>query len=167
MSISKLFFNPESFQIDNFKLTLMILLLIMIVDVQVRTWLLRRRFKEMRSAVVCLQAHTRRWMAQQRLSHLKRIATYENWAANCIQKNWRAFKDRQWFERLRESTINFQSHCRGFLLRSRLASAAAQRKPSKQLSVQSLQLSSESQIPVDSQSSFSDEAFLSKGSSQV
>ena len=134
---------------------------------QVRTWLLRRRFKEMRGAVICLQAHTRRWMAQQRLSHLKRIATYENWAANCIQKNWRSFKHRQWFDKLRQSTIDFQAHCRGFLLRSRLAATTAERKPSKQLSSQSLHLSTDSQIPIDSQSSHSDEAFLSKGSSQV
>ncbi|CAG2105275.1 unnamed protein product [Medioppia subpectinata] len=88
-----------------------------------QTWLLRKRFKEMRGAAIIIQCHTRRWMAQQRLSRLKRIATYENWAANCIQKNWRSFKQKQWFERLRQSTIAFQSHCRGFLLRARLSAA--------------------------------------------
>ncbi|CAG2167007.1 unnamed protein product, partial [Oppiella nova] len=197
---SKIFMRESEKLILDERLHQEILRRIVTLQRWVRTWLLRKRFKEMRGAAIIIQCHTRRWMAQQRLSRLKRIATYENWAANCIQKNWRSFKQKQWFERLRQSTVAFQAHCRGFLTRTRLASTTATTTaamPSTHTSVPTLdtklstsaaiitaipeadsltKLSSdqslhhfrtnESQIPMDSQSYHSDEAFLSKGSSQ-
>lgn len=113
----------------------------------------------MRNAAIIIQSHTRRWMAQQRLSQLKQIANYENWAANCIQKNWRCFQQKNWFEKLRHSTTNFQAHCRGFLVRNQFSPLLNNKTKAQSL------LSSV--IPIDSQSSHSDEAFASKGSSQV
>ncbi len=74
----------------------------------------------MRSAAIVIQTYARRFIAQRRLSQLKRIAQYENWAANCIQKHWRAYRARQWFTSLRRSVVNFQAHCRGSLLRGRM-----------------------------------------------
>ena len=74
----------------------------------------------MRKAAIVIQTYTRRYIAQRRLSQLKKIAQYENWAANCIQKHWRCHQLRQWFTHLRRSVVNFQAHCRGFLLRSRM-----------------------------------------------
>ncbi|KAJ6220970.1 hypothetical protein RDWZM_006782 [Blomia tropicalis] len=86
----------------------------------VRTWLCRKRFSEMRNAAIVIQTYARRYIAQRRLSQLKKIAQYENWAANCIQKHWRCYQMRQWFTNLRRSVVNFQSHCRGYLLRTKL-----------------------------------------------
>ena len=85
-----------------------------------RTWLCRKRFSEMRNAAIVIQTYARRYIAQRRLSQLKKIAQYENWAANCIQKHWRCYQMRQWFTNLRRSVVNFQSHCRGYLLRTKL-----------------------------------------------
>lgn len=74
----------------------------------------------MRNAAIVIQTYARRYIAQRRLSQLKKIAQYENWAANCIQKHWRCYQMSQWFTNLRRSVVNFQSHCRGYLLRSRM-----------------------------------------------
>ena len=119
---------------------------------QVRTWLLRRRFVEMREAAIIIQSYTRRWMAQRRLSELKRIANFENWAAATIQKTWRGYQAKKLFNRLKQTTIIFQAYCRGHLLRNQLAMRTKEKEQLKKSS--------------DSQSSYSDEAFLSKGSSQ-
>ena len=112
-------------------------------------------------------------MAQNLLNQLKRISTYENWAANNIQKNWRAFKHKQSFERLKESTINFQAYCRGFLLRGKVNTTEMkkerdqkERQRLRQLSEHSIQSMPETLISVDTRSVHSDETFLSKGSSQ-
>ena len=74
----------------------------------------------MRNAAIVIQTYARRYIAQRRLSQLKKIAQYENWAANCIQKHWRCYQTSKWFTNLRRSVVNFQSHCRGYLLRARI-----------------------------------------------
>ena len=89
---TKIFMRESEKLVLNEKLHQEILTRIVTLQRWVRTWLIRRHFLEMRKAVVCLQAHTRRWMAQNRLNRLKRIATYENWAANCIQKKLEGFQ---------------------------------------------------------------------------
>lgn len=88
------------------------------IHFQVRTWICRRRFTEMRSAAVIVQTYFRRFIAQKRLKQLKMIAQYENWAANAIQKHWRAYQTRKWFTNLRKSIVKFQSACRGYLFRT-------------------------------------------------
>jgi len=121
----------------------------------VRTWITQRRFQQMRQAAVVIQTYARRWLAQQRLSHLKWIARYEHWAATTIQKNYRCFKNRKDFLRLKSATLMFQSHARGFLSRKYFKNEILSRSKASNAS-----------INLDSQSSHSDEAFLSKGSSQ-
>lgn len=74
----------------------------------------------MREAAIVIQTHTRRYLAQKRLSQLKMIAQYENWAANCIQKHWRSYQTRKWFTNLRHSVVRFQSACRGYLTRKKV-----------------------------------------------
>lgn len=74
----------------------------------------------MREAAIVIQTYTRRYIAQRRLSQLKRIAQYENWAANCIQKHWRSYQTRKWFTNLRHTVVNFQAACRGYLTRSKV-----------------------------------------------
>ncbi|OTF70237.1 hypothetical protein BLA29_004040, partial [Euroglyphus maynei] len=83
----------------------------------VRTWICRKRFNEMRNAAVIVQTFVRRFIAQKRLKRLKMIAQYENWAANAIQKHWRAYQTRKWFTNLRKSIVKFQACCRGHLFR--------------------------------------------------
>ncbi|KAH9424357.1 Unconventional myosin-IXb [Dermatophagoides pteronyssinus] len=83
----------------------------------VRTWICRKRFNEMRNAAVTVQTFVRRFIAQKRLKRLKMIAQYENWAANAIQKHWRAYQTRKWFTNLRKSIVKFQACCRGHIFR--------------------------------------------------
>lgn len=75
----------------------------------------------MRNAAIIIQTYFRRFIAQKRLSQLKMIAQYENWAANVIQKYWRAHQTRKWFTNLRRSVVRFQANCRGQLFRSRMS----------------------------------------------
>lgn len=71
----------------------------------------------MRNAAVTVQTFVRRFIAQKRLKRLKMIAQYENWAANAIQKHWRAYQTRKWFTNLRKSIVKFQACCRGHIFR--------------------------------------------------
>ncbi|XP_015791886.1 unconventional myosin-IXa [Tetranychus urticae] len=128
----------------------------------VRTWITRKRFQQMRQAVVVLQTHIRRWLAQQRLNQLKWIAHLEYLAATIIQRNWRCYYARQCFLRLRRATVMFQSYARGFIVRRKFNQDYLDQKSKNHHQVMSSLYGSGQ----DSHSSHSDEAFLSKGSSQ-
>ncbi|RWS08459.1 Myosin-IXa-like protein [Dinothrombium tinctorium] len=129
----------------------------------VRSWITRQRFLRIRAASITIQTYVRRWLAYRRVAQLKLIATYQQWAATTIQSAWRAFRDRQEFLRLRRVVSNFQAHCRGFLCRKQFKEKLEKKR--KISSVVSTNNQS-SNFNVDNQSSQSDEAFLSKGSSQ-
>lgn len=138
----------------------------------VRTWITRRRFLQMKNAAVCLQTYTRRWIAQQRLEQLKTLFRCDK-AALTIQKSWKSFRERSSFVALREATVKFQSHARGLLsrrefrrryseMRERQKQQQQQRQQKATVSMPNVQVMSNG----DCQSAHSDEAFLSKGSSQ-
>ncbi|RWS29857.1 unconventional myosin-IXa-like isoform X2 [Leptotrombidium deliense] len=129
----------------------------------VRSWITRQRFLRMRAAAVTIQTNVRRWMAFKRVSQMKFIANYQNWAATTIQNSWRTFKERQEFVRLRQAVVDFQSRCRGFLARKQFKEKLDKKRKVSTVLPTNNQSSTSN---IDSQSSHSDEAFLSKGSSQ-
>lgn len=194
--LTKMNLNPDNYQMGNNKIFMReseklaldnmlhreILQRIITLQRWVRTWITRRQFMGMRDAAICIQSYVRRWMAQRRLARLKDFVTCEK-AAVTIQKSWKAFKERTSYVKLRAATINFQAHARGYLgrkefLKKKTASAAAAQElhryqqemsqkgpvagPSGSTAAGQLSVLSN----IDSQSSHSDEAFLSKGSSQ-
>ncbi|XP_053214006.1 unconventional myosin-IXb-like [Panonychus citri] len=147
---------------------------IIVLQRWVRTWITRKRFQQMRQASVVLQTHVRRWLAQQRLNQLKWIAHLEHLAATIIQRNWRCYHARQCFLKLRRATVMFQSYARGFITRRKYNSDYLDQRGRKNSNSQSHSYSHSHGISSslygsggqDSHSSHSDEAFLSKGSSQ-
>lgn len=74
-----------------------------------RACLERRRFLHTRNAVVTLQSFWRMCLVQK--------AVFKTRAAIKIQKTWRGYKTRKWYQRLATTLINFQAHCRGFKAR--------------------------------------------------
>lgn len=93
----------------------------------VRTWITRRRFLRIRDAAICIQSHVRRFFAQQQLASLRELVRCER-AAVTIQKTWKAFRERTFFQNLRTATINFQAHARGYLLRKEFNKRRSERR---------------------------------------
>ena len=80
-------------------------------------------------------------------------------AATFIQKVWRGYRVRQWYTNFRSSVIQFQSRARGSLVRRHFEQMRAERE--------GRQREEGEKEKADAHSAQStDEAFLSKGSSQ-
>ncbi|XP_059353222.1 unconventional myosin-IXb-like isoform X2 [Daphnia carinata] len=107
-----------------------------------RTCLERRNFLSIRRAVVRIQSYVRMIMAQRQVMNLR----VRHMAATFIQKVWRGYQVRHWYTNLRCSVVSFQCRARGNLARRRF----------EQMKQKGDAHSAQS----------TDEAFLSKGSSQ-
>ena len=119
----------------------------------------RRNFVSIRSAVVRIQSYVRMFLAQRRVLNLR----VRHMAATFIQKVWRGYQVRQWYTNVRTSVINLQSRARGNLARRRYE-VMRQEHLKRQQQQQQQQQQKEKTDARSAQST--DEAFLSKGSSQ-
>ncbi|XP_059621402.1 unconventional myosin-IXa-like isoform X2 [Phlebotomus argentipes] len=79
-----------------------------------RSILQRRKFVNVRSAVVTLQSFWRMCMAQKQLLGLR-----QERAAAVIQATWRMYVTKKWFTKLKNGTVLLQSHIRGKLARAK------------------------------------------------
>ncbi|KAI9565582.1 hypothetical protein GHT06_009374 [Daphnia sinensis] len=148
--------NPEHYQIGHQKIFLResekakldyrlhqaILASIVTIQRWFRTCLERRNFLSLRRAVVRIQSYVRMINAQRHVMNLR----VRHMAATFIQKVWRGYQVRHWYTNLRCSVVSFQCRARGNLARRRF----------EQMKQQGDAHSGKS----------TDEAFLSKGSSQ-
>ncbi|KAK4018446.1 putative Myosin-IXa [Daphnia magna] len=148
--------NPEHYQIGHQKIFLResekakldyrlhqaILASIVTIQRWFRTCLERRNFLSLRRAVVRIQSYVRMINAQRHVMNLR----VRHMAATFIQKVWRGYRVRHWYTNLRCSVVSFQCRARGNLARRRF----------EQMKQQGDAHSGKS----------TDEAFLSKGSSQ-
>lgn len=115
MGKTKVFFREnEKLKLDEC-LHQTILRHIVILQRWVRTWLIRRRFKRMRIAAIVIQTNIRRYIAQQKLIHMK----MQILAAICIQRIWRGYHMRTWYRKLKKGCIVVQAACRGYLKRKK------------------------------------------------
>ncbi|XP_064475014.1 unconventional myosin-IXa-like isoform X2 [Ornithodoros turicata] len=116
MGKTKVFLREsEKLKLDE-NLHLEILRRIITVQRYIRVWFLRRKFLQLRSTVIRLQAYSRghllrRQLAQQKMQHE---------AATVIQRAWRSYLNSRWFVQLRHRVVPFQGACRGYLVRNRI-----------------------------------------------
>ncbi|CAG9822727.1 unnamed protein product [Phaedon cochleariae] len=118
-----------------------------------RSCLERRRFLRIKFAIVTIQSFCRMYLVQKYMKKLQ--------AALKIQKCWRGYKCRSWYQKLRTGLVMFQAHCKGFQIRKMIADhkLRGDLPPRKQPIVSALP----AHLQVKHVSS--DEAFVSKESS--
>ncbi|XP_030757921.1 unconventional myosin-IXa-like isoform X2 [Sitophilus oryzae] len=120
-----------------------------------RACLERKRFLRMKTAVVVLQSYCRMYLVQKALRY--------KMAALKIQKCWRGYKCRSWMQKLKMGLVLFQAHCRGFRVRQMMA----ERKIMGQHKLIKPQYKPfPIHVPIQVLKVSSDEAFMSKESSQ-
>lgn len=110
---SKVFLREsEKYRLE-YKLHQQIMASIVTLQRWFRACLERRRFLRIRSAVVTLQSYCRMYLVQK---YIKQI-----YAAIKIQKVWRGYKTRCWFDKLKCGVIVIQAHIRGLIARNHFA----------------------------------------------
>ncbi|XP_046401209.1 unconventional myosin-IXa-like isoform X3 [Ischnura elegans] len=131
-----------------------------------RAVLERRQFQRVRKSVIIVQSFWKMVLAQRQLMQLK----IRHAAAVIIQKVWRGYKVRSWYNNLCNSVVRFQACVRGNFARERFKAKLDELKRKQGHRKQVLQARknvSALQREVDSHSAQStDEAFMSKESSQ-
>ncbi|KAL3279519.1 hypothetical protein HHI36_017028 [Cryptolaemus montrouzieri] len=149
LGLSKVFLREtEKYKLDC-KLHQQIMASIITLQRWFRACLERRKFLRIRTAIVTIQSYCRMYLVQR---YFKRFS-----AAIKIQKCWRGYKVRSWYEKFKIGLVIFQAHCRGFRVRKTMQ--LSKRHPNK---IPSSGLQSHLQVKLAS----SDEAFMSKESSQ-
>lgn len=109
LGCSKVFLREsEKYRLD-YKLHQQIMSSIVTLQRWFRACLERRRFLRIRNAVVTIQSYCRMYFVQK---HIKRI-----YAALKIQKVWRGYKVRCWYQKLKEGIVVVQAHIRGLRVR--------------------------------------------------
>lgn len=113
LGASKIFLREtEKYKLDC-KLHQQIMASIVTLQRWFRACLERRRFLRVRNSVVILQSYCRMYLV------VKFVRSVH--AAIKIQKVWRGYKCRTWFQKLKTGMVHFQAHCRGFLTRNKVA----------------------------------------------
>ncbi|XP_021968609.1 unconventional myosin-IXa isoform X2 [Folsomia candida] len=87
--------------------------------VKIQRWyrvsLERRQFLRIQAAVLKIQSYVRMFLAQRLAANLR----MRNLAATYIQKIWRGYNTRIWYQNLKQSCIEFQARVRGNILRQK------------------------------------------------
>ncbi|XP_045483027.1 unconventional myosin-IXa-like isoform X2 [Harmonia axyridis] len=149
LGLSKVFLREsEKYKLDC-KLHQQIMSSIIILQRWFRACLERRKFLRIRTAIVTIQSYCRMYLVQR---YFKRVT-----AAIKIQKVWRGYKARGWYEKFKMGLVMFQAHCRGYRVRKAMQLSKSHPKIPSAASVQT-----HLQVKLAS----SDEAFVSKESSQ-
>ncbi|XP_071450412.1 unconventional myosin-IXb-like isoform X2 [Hetaerina americana] len=166
LGMSKIFLREsEKVKLD-YRLHQQIMASIINIQRWFRAVLERRHFLRIRKSVIIAQSFWKMVLAQRQLMQLKIRHT----AAIIIQKIWRGYKVRSWYNNLCNSVVRFQANVRGNFARERFKAKLEELKRRQGHRKQVLQARknvSALQKEIDTHSAQStDEAFMSKESSQ-
>lgn len=127
LGCSKIFLREsEKYKLDC-KLHQQIMASIVTLQRWFRVCLERKRFLRIRMAVITIQSYCRMYLVQK---HVKRAA-----AVLKIQKAWRGYKCRAWYQKFKEGIIIFQAHYRGYVLRKLITDQKLQSRLFKPIKV--------------------------------